>query len=74
MSKAPRCECCAGTGKKLNHYDVGRKMRELRMSKGLTLKEVVAAIGYTASYLSDLEHGRRSWNTGLIEKYKAACE
>jgi transcriptional regulator with XRE-family HTH domain len=44
------------------------------MAKRLTLKEVVAAIGYTASYLSDLEHGRRAWNTSLIEKYKAACQ
>jgi len=42
----------------------GAKMRELRAQRGVTLKEMAAALGVSAAYLSALEHGRRgrpSW-------------
>lgn len=42
----------------------GRKLRELRAARGLTLKEMAAALHVTPAYLSALEHGRRgrpSW-------------
>jgi transcriptional regulator with XRE-family HTH domain len=42
----------------------GEKVRELRSSRGGTLKEMAEAIGVSAPYLSALEHGRRgrpSW-------------
>jgi transcriptional regulator with XRE-family HTH domain len=34
-------------------------MRELRRQKGVTLKEMAAALGVSPAYLSALEHGRR---------------
>jgi transcriptional regulator with XRE-family HTH domain len=42
----------------------GRKLRELRAARNLTLKEMAGAIGVSAAYLSALEHGQRgapSW-------------
>lgn len=42
----------------------GRKVRELRAARGLTMKEMAAALRVTPAYLSALEHGRRgkpSW-------------
>lgn len=42
----------------------GRKIRQLRTTRGVTLKEMAAALKVTSAYLSALEHGRRgrpSW-------------
>lgn len=47
----------------------GERMRHMRARKGVTQKEMAAALGVSAAYLSALEHGRRgvpSWP--LIQK------
>ena len=37
----------------------GERMRELRQTKGVTLKDMAEAIGISSAYLSALEHGKR---------------
>ncbi|MEM1376957.1 MAG: helix-turn-helix transcriptional regulator [Pseudomonadota bacterium] len=37
----------------------GHRLRELRAEKGVTQKEMAAALGVSAAYLSALEHGNR---------------
>lgn len=37
----------------------GAKLRELRSARGVTLKQMAAALGVSSAYLSALEHGRR---------------
>ena len=37
----------------------GDRMRKLRAERGVTLKEMVEAIGVSSAYLSALEHGKR---------------
>lgn len=37
----------------------GRKIRELRRLRGLTMKQMAADLHLSAAYLSALEHGRR---------------
>ena len=47
----------------------GERMRRMRAEKGVSQKEMAAALGVSAAYLSALEHGRRgapSWP--LIQK------
>lgn len=42
----------------------GRKIRQLRSARGVTMKDMAAALKVTPAYLSALEHGRRgrpSW-------------
>jgi len=42
----------------------GRKVRELRAARGVTMKEMAEALRVTPAYLSALEHGKRgrpSW-------------
>lgn len=42
----------------------GTRLRQLRAARGVSQKEMAAAIGVSAAYLSALEHGRRgapSW-------------
>lgn len=44
----------------------GARLREMRRARGVSQKEMAAAIGVSAAYLSALEHGRRgvpSWAT-----------
>lgn len=47
----------------------GSKLRRLRKSKGVTLKELAHALGYsTHSYLSEVESGRKIPTAVLILK------
>jgi len=38
----------------------GARLREMRAKRGISLKEMAAAIGVSPAYLSALEHGKRS--------------
>ena len=37
----------------------GRKLRDLRATRGLSARDMAAGLGVTPAYLSALEHGRR---------------
>ena len=45
---------------------LGLKLRELRRKKGVSQKEMAAALGVSAAYLSALEHGRRGVPTWVL--------
>ena len=44
----------------------GRKVRELRAARGVTLKAMAEEIGVSAAYMSALEHGRRGRPTWMF--------
>lgn len=44
----------------------GLKLRELRRAKNVSQKEMAAALGVSAAYLSALEHGRRGIPTWVL--------
>lgn len=44
----------------------GKKLRDMRAAKGVTQKEMAAAIGVSPAYLSALEHGRRGQPTWAL--------
>lgn len=44
----------------------GEKMRALRTARGVTQKEMAAAMGISSAYLSALEHGRRGRPNWLL--------
>jgi len=47
----------------------GARLRALREARGVTLKELAAALQVSAAYLSALEHGRRGRpSAGLIHQ------
>jgi transcriptional regulator with XRE-family HTH domain len=47
----------------------GVRLRELRAQRGITQKQMAAALGVTPAYLSALEHGRRGApNWALVQK------
>jgi transcriptional regulator with XRE-family HTH domain len=45
---------------------LGAKIRELREERGISLKEMAAALNVSSAYLSALEHGRRGKPTGFL--------
>jgi predicted transcriptional regulator len=47
-------------------------MRKSRMDRGLKASWVASQMGLSASYICDLEHGRRIWNKGLGDRYMQA--
>ncbi|MFD2032637.1 helix-turn-helix domain-containing protein [Ancylobacter dichloromethanicus] len=44
----------------------GRRLREMRAARGVTLSQMAQAIGVSAAYLSALEHGKRGQPTWLM--------
>ena len=47
----------------------GKLMCEARKRAGLTLRELARRLGQSASFISDLELGRRGWNEKRIEQW-----
>ena len=45
---------------------LGAKMRELRAARGVTLKQMAAALNVSSAYLSALEHGKRGKPTWIL--------
>lgn len=45
---------------------LGAKLRALREERGVSLKEMAAALNVSSAYLSALEHGRRGRPTGFM--------
>ena len=42
--------------------DTGARLRTLRTSAGVTLREFAESINLSPAYISDLELGKRAWN------------
>ncbi len=45
---------------------LGARMRQLREERGISLKDMAAALIVSSAYLSALEHGRRGRPTGFL--------
>ncbi|MEO9297046.1 helix-turn-helix domain-containing protein [Devosia alba] len=45
---------------------LGVRMRQMRAERGVSLKDMAAAINVSSAYLSALEHGRRGKPTGFL--------
>jgi transcriptional regulator with XRE-family HTH domain len=45
---------------------LGAKLRSLREARGISLKEMAAALNVSSAYLSALEHGHRGRPTGFL--------
>ena len=45
---------------------LGARIRQLREERGISLKQMAAALNVSSAYLSALEHGRRGKPTGFL--------
>lgn len=58
------CACGGHEGRTMT--PLGAKMRALRDERGVSLKQMAAALNVSSAYLSALEHGRRGKPTGFL--------
>ena len=54
--------------KKVLEYDIGKRLRDIRVEWKLTLAEAAAKMGVSESYLSLLEDNKRRVNVEVLEK------
>jgi len=60
---------------RLNTNDaLGRRLRQERLRRGLTLKQIESRVGISATHLSDIERGKCSPTVGVLDKLARALE
>lgn len=62
-----RCPRCHGSGK-IGVFN-GAKARTVRERAGLSLRKFGEQVGYSATYLSDIENGHRQPNLTIAQAY-----
>jgi len=62
----PGHSTCAYARKGRTVTPLGAKIRELRAKRGVSLKEMAAALAVSSAYLSALEHGKRGKPTWFL--------
>ena len=74
MSEKPTiaCRVCGGLGRTRNDRYYGGLMRAKRLATGLSLRKVAATMKSSASYLSDLETGRRHVSDATMQRIEDA--
>lgn len=72
--KTMPCPKCHGTGAVRDDRDVGMEMKARRVEARVSLREMSRRMGFSAPYVSDMEHGRRAWNEERIERYVACLK
>lgn len=68
--KTKNCRCCDGTGREIDHGQMGQRMREARMRIPLTLTAVARRMKLSIAYVHDLECGKRYWTNDLLDLYQ----
>ena len=58
----------------MNGIELGRRVKQLRLQKGLTLKEIEARVGVSATHVSEVERGKTSPTVGALCKIATALE
>lgn len=52
----------------IDHTEAGRIIRALRTKAGVSVRGLAKRLGCTASFISDLERGRRNWTEERFAK------
>jgi transcriptional regulator with XRE-family HTH domain len=67
-----KCDKCNGTGILGDSRIIGARLRARRKRLRIALKAIAARLQISVGYLSDLEHGRRSWTEERVLHYELA--
>ena len=68
------CPHCGGSGFVYDDRELGERLRRRRLALDLTLRQVGDLLGFTHSYIWDLEAGLRRWSPELVVSYMRATE
>ena len=64
------CPRCGGSGSVLDNQATGKAMRAKREVVGISLRELARRIKWSATYVSDLELGRKVWTERKRARYE----
>lgn len=68
MRPTLRCRHCGGKGVVPNAAFIGASMRTKRERLGLGVRQIARLARCSASYVSDLESGRRGWDGPVAQR------
>ncbi len=63
-TKTRSCRHCGGTGKEIDWRAMGRRVRAVRLDRGIGLRELARHVKCSPTYIVDLEAGRRGAGLG----------
>ena len=58
----------------VNNLELGRRIKQLRLSQGYTLKDIESKVGVSATHVSEVERGKTSPTVGALSRIAAALD
>lgn len=58
----------------MDALELGRRIKQERLKRGLTLKEIESKVGISATHVSEIERGRTSPTVGALNKIATALD
>lgn len=58
----------------MNNRELGRRIKQLRLTQGFTLKDIESKVGVSATHVSEIERGKTSPTVGALSKIANALE
>lgn len=58
----------------MNNLDLGKRIKQLRLSQGFTLKDIESKVGVSATHVSEIERGKTSPTVGALSKIATALQ
>ncbi len=58
----------------MNNLELGRRIKQLRLSQGFTLKDIEGKVGVSATHVSEIERGKTSPTVGALARIAEALE
>ncbi len=58
----------------MSNIELGRRIKQLRLSQGFTLKDIESKVGVSATHVSEIERGKTSPTVGALSRIARALE
>jgi len=58
----------------VNNIELGRRIKQIRLSQGYTLKDIESKVGVSATHVSEVERGKTSPTVGALGKIAQALD
>lgn len=58
----------------VNNVELGRRIKQLRLARGYTLKDIESRVGVSATHVSEVERGKTSPTVGALGKIAEALD
>lgn len=58
----------------MNNQELGKRIKQLRLSQGFTLKDIESKVGVSATHVSEIERGKTSPTVGALAKIATALQ